>query len=137
MKKSPTYLLMGLIAVFALGGCATGKQQNFNEFLSKCPPQPRQFSVKVLISNGQPMVKPDTVVACPSDDIIFKSVGKPLDFKIEFDRVSPFKGNLSARKGVAKGKVTVRPDSDLAGFKYNVVVPGYPDLDPLIIIKRR
>ena len=96
--------------------------------------QPKVFTVKISAGKDKakpPKVDKEKVVACFEDDIVFKC--DESDFKIVFQGDSPFEKNLNSVKGKAKGKVKVNPKGGPV-YKYDVEVPGYPVLDPIIII---
>jgi len=100
--------------------------------------QPKSFTVKITAGKDKgkpPKVDKETIVACLDDDIAFE--GDVDDFTISFKEGSPFEENLKSKRGKAKGKVKADPKGKTVTYKYDVVVPGYPVLDPRIIIRSR
>ncbi len=133
-------ILMGLVAVgitstLVLSGCA-GKGGGGD---ARCDhAQPKIIKIKITAGRDKskvPAVDKKTVVACYQDSIVFNSDVD--NFSIEFKSGSPFKQNLNSMHGKAQGLVKANPKSESVKYKYDVVVPGYPVLDPWIRIVPR
>ena len=133
MKVSTIFLTSGLLcALLTMPGCAKKEMDRCDHT------EPQVFKVKITVSgnkNEKPKVDKETVHACHQDDIVFE--GNVDDFSIVFKEESPFKKNLGSMRGKAIGKVEVSPSKKPLKYKYDVVVPGYPVLDPFIIIRTK
>ena len=133
MKATRLFISSGaILALATVTGCAKME-------MAQCDHDESQiFKVKITVSENKkekPKVDKETVVACHQDEIVFE--GNVNDFSIEFKEGSPFKKNLGSMRGKAIGKVAVNPNKKSVRYKYDVVVPGYPTLDPYIIIRTR
>ncbi len=132
MQQLPTFVLLGISSMFALSGCGSNNSVRCDHA------QPQEFTVKITAAEDKtkrPRVDKETVVACFQDDIIF--AGNVDDFSISFKHHSPFEKELKSSRGKAIGKVNVDPKGKAIKYKYDVVIPGYPVLDPNIIIRTR
>ena len=134
MKLHAILLTSGLLCTLAImPGCA-------KKDMNRCDhAEPQIFTVKISVTgnkNDKPKVDKETVTACYKDDIVFE--GNVDDFSIVFKEGTPFKGkSLGSMRGRAIGKVEVNPGNKPSRYKYDVVVPGYPVLDPYIIIRTK
>ncbi len=139
MVNTKYLLAFAAASLLTVSGCV-GKTPSFNAVARCDHAQPKQFTVKISVSQyptKAPQVEPESVVACFADTIVFKTVGSDFDFKLDFNKASPFKGKLRSSQGVATAKVSVKPRADIEAYKYTVVVPGYPPRDPWIRIVTR
>ena len=130
------FTVLGVSLMLSVWACANN---NGNDPSARCDhKEPKTFNVKITAGKDQrkpPRVDKETIVACFEDDIVFE--GDVDDFTIVFKEGSPFeKKEISALRGMAKGKVKVNPGrkSKPVVYKYGVKVPDYPALDPKIII---
>lgn len=133
------FTLLGVSLMLSVWACANN---NGNRCDHK---DPKTFDVKVTVGKDKskkPRVDKKTIVACFEDDIVFQGEREEdgegeVSFEILFKDKSPFEGNLNSSKGKASGKVKANPRGKQVVFKYNVKVPGYPELDPRIVISPR
>jgi hypothetical protein len=139
MTITKTMVTLGAASLLAISGCV-GKVQNFKAVSSCDHTEPKQFTVKISVgkdASQPPKVQPELIVACFADEIVFKAEDSKVDFRVKFNKVSPFKGEIYSSKGVVTAKINVQPRADTEGYKYAVVVPGYPPRDPWIRIVTR
>lgn len=136
MKLLMKFGVLGISLMLSVWACANIDGNNS----ARCDhAKPKTFTIKVIAGNDrskEPKVNKEEVKACFEDDIVFEGVDTE-DFVILFEKGSPFEQNLRASKGKAKGKVKVDPKDKAEEFKYFVIVPGQPALDPRIIITPR
>ena len=130
------FAVLGISLMLSVWACANNNGNNS----ARCDhAKPKTFVIKIIAGNDrskEPKVNKEKVKACYEDDIVFEGVDTE-DFVILFEEGSPFEQNLRSSKGKAKGRVKVNPKDEPAEFKYFVIVPGYPALDPRIIITPR
>ena len=131
------FVVLGAASILVISGCG-GKVIHSNNIVRCDHAQPKTFTVRISVSKDttkEPKVRPESIVACFADDILFETVGSEFNFKVTFENASPFEKNLKSSKGKVKAKVKVKPRGDEEGFKYDVIVPGYPPRDPWIRIR--
>ena len=133
--------LLGVCSLFLLSACVDNgevkmKQENPGKRCDHA--QVETFTVKISAAKDKrkkPKVDKETIHACFEDDIVFE--GNIDEFTISFKDDSPFDEDLKASRGKAKGKVKAKPRGKPVTYKYDVIIPGYPVLDPRIIIYTR
>lgn len=141
MRILTTFAVLGISWMLVLSACSDngGGKMKDKDTGERCDhAQVKSFTVKISAGKDKgkpPKVDKETIVACLEDDIVFE--GDVEDFTIAFKKGSPFEGDLKSKQGKAKGKVKADPKGKTVTYKYDVIVPGYPVLDPKIIIRAR
>lgn len=143
------FTVLGMSLMLSVWACANNDGKDSS---ARCDhKEPKTFNVKIIAGKDQskpPRVDKETIVACfeddivfelDEDDIVFEGDKDDLGFTILFKKDSPFGQNLRSSRGKAKAKakVTADPKDKSVAYKYGVKVPGYPELDPRIIISPR
>ena len=143
MNMLMKFTVLGVSLMLSVWACANN---NGNDPSARCDhKEPKTFNVKVIVGKDQskkPRVDKKTVVACFDDDIVFdgereEGGEEEVNFEILFKNDSPFEKNLSSSRGKANGKVKANPRGKQVVYEYGVKVPGYPELDPKIVIAPR
>ncbi len=138
------FTVLGMSLMLSVWACANNDGKDPS---ARCDhADPKTFNVKVIVGKDQskkPRVDKETIVACFDDDIVFDGEREEngegeVNFEILFKNDSPFEKNLNSSKGRANGKVKANPTrGKQVVYKYGVKVPGYPELDPRIVIAPR